>query len=510
MMPDNTPILIGASQLVLRDTPTIEAIKSPIELAADAVNTVLTDINCPELVSTIDTLIMTRLLIDSAAGLKHPFGSSSKPPLSVIQRTQLNPQHVIYANEGGQSPQRLVNEFAAKIFQGKISSAVICGAEATAAMKQALKKGWALDWSDDPSGVIEDRGCKPLMDELELKHHITFPPQVYALFENAWRHEHQLNITEHRKVMGKLFSAFSRVAAENPFAQFPVAHSAEFLATPSPENYAFNEPYNKWMIAQDAVNQASALVLTSVGNARKLGIPENKWLYLHGYADADDAYVSRRVDMASSIAMKAVSQCALSMANKNINDIEHLDLYSCFPIAVLAACDALGLPWDNGRDLTVTGGLPFFGGPGNTYSLHAIAEMYSRLTHNTGHYGFVLANGGYLSKQSVGIYSTTPCENWRPVKGNTAQEMVDDYPKETVLYPYEGEALIESYSLVYKRSEPAIAFIVGRDKVSDQRILAKASRGDAKTLQEILSQEPIGRTVAVTSSDKGAYFTFSD
>ena len=506
-MNDNTPILVGSAQVTLREIASPGECRSPVELAAQAVANAVGESGLPK--EAIDTLVMTRQFIDCVDAYEHPFGTSSKPPLSVARHAGLAVRRAVYGPEGGQSPQRFVNEFAESIYTGESGAVVICGAEATAAMRQALGNGWTLDWREDPPGEMEDRGFGQIMNALELRHDITFPPQVYALFENAWRHKHGLSVAEHRQLMARLFARFSEIAAGNPYAQFPVARSVEFLATPSPENYAFNEPYNKWMVAQDRVNQAAALVLTSVGNARKLGIPESRWLYLHGYADADDAFVSQRADLARSVALEAAGQQALKMANRGVDDIALLDIYSCFPIAVLAACDALGIPWDGDRDLTVTGGLPFFGGPGNSYSVNAIAEMYQQLIARPGAFGLVSANGGYLSKESVGIYSTTPHQHWMPANAGAAQEIADASPRETVLSSYSGEAVIESYCVVYKKSAPALGLAVCREPVANKRVLAKVGRNDQATLAALLEKEPIGRIITVSSEGGDNYLRFA-
>lgn len=509
MIDVNTPILVRSAQVVQRDITAAEQIKSPMELAAEAVRSLVG--NNAALADTVDALVMTRLFNDSAKGLKHPFGCSSKPPVSVATLAGLSPARMVYGPVGGQSPQSLINEFATAIYDGEHQVVVLCGAEATASVKQALRNGWQLDWADDPEEEMEDRGYKDLWDELEMRHHVTFPPQVYALFENAWRHKHGLSVKEHQKVMGELFSRFSGVAADNPYAQFPVAHSPEFLASPSKENYAFNEPYNKWMVAQDAVNQAAAVVLTSVGKAKALGIPESEWVYLHGCADAEDTFVSRRADLSASNAIKTAAQSALSMAAKNIEDIQHIDFYSCFPIAVLAACDALGISWqDAGKkkpEFTVTGGLPFFGGAGNNYSMHAIAETYQRLTDNPGDFGLVCANGGYLSKESVGVYSTARCDNWTPAD-DSAQQQVNEQATETLLYPFTGKAAIETYSVVYKKGAPVVGFCLARASDSGKRVIAKVASKDEATLQAMLAQEPIGRDINIETGERGAYFTF--
>ena len=63
--------------------------------------------------------------------------------------------------------------------------------------------------------------------------------------------------------------------------------------------------------------------------------------------------------------MSAVAQETFHMADCTISEIDAFDIYSCFPSAIQIACDEIGLDIDDPRNLTVTGGLPYFGGPGN-------------------------------------------------------------------------------------------------------------------------------------------------
>lgn len=505
---DNTPILVGAGQVVLREVECPEQAKSPVELAAQALQLALDNSGCTEIGDAVDTLLMSRLYHDSVPKPKHPFGNSNKPPLSVAKQLGLRPQRLVYSEIGGQIPQRFINDYAKEIYEGNCELVAICGAEAMGIIKKAQRHDWKLDWNDSVEGDIEIQKTNNLGTKLEWQHHLIFPIQIYALMENVWRHKHQLSIHEHRQLMGRLLAQFSAVAADNPYAQFPTARSEAFISQPSKQNYPVNDAYNKWMVAQDAVNQGAAVILTSVGKARQLGIDEEHWVYLHGYADSDDYFISERINLSSSVALEAAYEDALSMANKRVDDINLFDLYSCFPIAVLAACDALDLDWQDPRGLTITGGLPFFGGAGNNYSLHAIAEMHQRLTANPGQFGLISANGGYLSKQSVGIYSTNPVSNWKPRQGNPAQERVNSHAKETVLFPFEGEAYIESYSVIYLQSTPALGFVICRDTATNHRVLAKVQKGDEKTLQALISSEPIGRKVLVHTAEKGCFFSF--
>src|SRR5207249_2112137 len=120
----------------------------------------------------------------------------------------------------------------------------------------------------------------------------------------------------------------------------------------------------------------------------------------------------------------------LDMASKTLADMRFFDLYSCFPAAVEIACREIGLAEDDPRGLTITGGLPYFGGPGNNYVTHAIAEMMRLLRAHPGSFGLVTANGNYVTKHSFGIYSTAPVDGpWRRESPSALQRQLDALPK---------------------------------------------------------------------------------
>src|SRR6202034_1466885 len=127
--------------------------------------------------------------------------------------------------------------------------------------------------------------------------------------------------------------------------------------------------------------------------ARELGIDQSRWVYLHGYADLKERALIERPDLGSSPAAVEACKAALSGAGIGLEAITFFDLYSCFPIAVFNILDGLGLRADDPRGFTTPGGLPYFGGPGNNYSMHAIAATAARLRAEPGTYGLVGANG---------------------------------------------------------------------------------------------------------------------
>jgi acetyl-CoA C-acetyltransferase len=161
---------------------------------------------------------------------------------------------------------------------------------------------------------------------------------------------------------------------------------------------------------------------------------------------------------------------------------------------VEAACVELGLREDDSRGLTVTGGLPFFGGPGNNYSLHAIAEMVRRLRERPDAYGLVTANGGYLSKHAAGVYSTrTFAGAWRRTERAPLQRTIDAMASPAVAESPTGRGRIETYSVAFSAGEPKLGIVIGRLEHDGRRFLANTPDGDTATLAALVSEEALGR-----------------
>jgi acetyl-CoA C-acetyltransferase len=435
------------------------------------------------------------------------FGRCSNPPSTLAARLGLQARRSVYSVVGGDQPQALVNEFAEAIFAGGVRSALLAGAEATAAMKLAMRSGAKLDWSESSEGELEERGPgAALLSSYELENGLGYPTQTYPVFEQALRARLGQTPEAYGKMISQLLASFSQVAAGNRYAQFPVIRSAEFLETASAENYPIAEPYLKWHVAQDAVNQGAALVLTCVGQAQEIGVDPAKWVYLHGYAQVSDKFVTERPDLSRSRAMELVLQRALRSAGKSVGELSHFDLYSCFPCAVLIAAEYLGLDWRRTVP-TVTGGLPFFGGPGNNYSMHAIATMVERLRQDPGAFGLVLANGGFLTKQAAGVYSTAQRREWRPLSSADLQAAIDAEPAVPLLAK-SVDARVESYTVTYHRGQPQRGYILGR--AGEGRILARARTGHRTTLAALAKEDPIGRVIRVEHDTATNYICPSD
>jgi acetyl-CoA C-acetyltransferase len=192
---------------------------------------------------------------------------------------------------------------------------------------------------------------------------------------------------------------------------------------------------------------------------------------------------------------------ALEVAGIDLGDLATIDLYSCFPVPVFNICDGLGLDPGDPRGLTVTGGLPFFGGAGNNYSMHAIAETVQLARRSPGSYGLVGANGGVMSKYSAGVYCTSPAA-WRPDRSADLQAEIDagvsgSGPAEA--RHADGPATIETYTVKYGRGGAATGIVIGRLDADGRRFVARGDDRDPGLVDLLTSAEPIGAQVYVRS-----------
>ena len=502
MVEDATPILVGCGEVTDLTTP-VEQGRSPFDLAAQAARLALKDAGGRGIAAAIDTVAMLRLFADTSHRFATKLGSSTNPPKSVAGWLGLDPARLAYTWNGGNMPQYLVNLFAEAIARGEIRAALIVGGEALRTQHGVERQNLPVSWHEDPGGAPEligdpRRGWNDEEDRHNLRAAIAF----YPLFENAIRGARGRSIDAHLQAMAKLFARFAAVAAENPLATRREAFSAERLSTVDAGNRWVGFPYPRLMNSNAFIDQAAAFLMTSVGTARSLGIPEANWVFLHGCADGHDHwYVSERIDFHSSPAIRRGIRLALDMAARELDDMRFIDLYSCFPSAVEIACEEIGLGEDDPRGLTVTGGLPYFGGPGNNYVTHSICHMMRRLRAHPGSYGLITANGNYVTKHSFGVYSTTPTAGpWRRQDPRVLQGELDRLPKAPYTEAPSGAARIETYTVMHGKAGPQYAIVFGRLEASGERFIANVPAHRA-VLEDLQAREGLGRPGKVEHRD---------
>lgn len=489
MNDERTPVLVGGGQIVQRDVAPEQALE-PAALMEAAARRAAEEAGAGRrLFAALDC-------VAAVSPIGWPYRNL---PRLLAQRLGARPRLEIGTAIGGNLPQRLVNETARAIAQGRVRAALLAGAEALHSSRRARRAGVRLAWSAGAEGeptLVGDG--RPGSSAAENACGLGLPITMYPIFENALRARRGITIEAQREALGGLMSRFAAVAALNPHAWFPKPHEAHEIAAPGPGNRMVAFPYTKRMNAMLEVDMGAALLMTSAAGARALGIPPERWIHVWGGADAIEEpwFVSERPDLSRAPALRGAARAALAQAGVGIDAIDCFDLYSCFPSAVELACEALGIAADDPRPLTVTGGLPYAGGPGNAYGFHAIAALRERLRGTPGATGLVTGVGWYMTRHAVGVYGSAP----RP-PGAPPLEAAPGAPPGAAAVPLaldaSGPGAIESYTVLHDREgAPVRGIVVGRFE-DGRRFLANTPE-DRSVWEELMLREGVGRRGRVT------------
>ena len=434
------PIIVGAAQYT-QPKNMLQPL-DPLNLMVKTSQMAISDTTTEELKDYIDSVFMTNI----------SSWSYEDAPGELSKILGINPSKKFYFTPMGNLPQALVNRAAKAIFSGESQAVLITGGEAAYSSYNAGKGKITLNWPkpEDPKYM------ESMMEgttEFERNYGLHSAPCAYALFETAIRASSGRSFEEHRKYMGKLFEHFSKIAAKNPYAWIQKSYTPDEITIPSAENRNVNYPYTKRMRANFFVDQSGALLMTNEEIAEKLGINRKLWIYPMGGADLKNIqYITQRQRYNESPAARFGPKLALEQAGLSLEDISQFDIYSCFPSIVQIIRKELGLSEDDPRDLSIAGGLPYFGGPLSNYSLHAIITTVSLIREDPSKRIMIIANGGFNTKQSFGIYGTTP-----PVKSwgdNDEKAIQETILAETLPEPVEeanGQLTIDAYTIYYER-----------------------------------------------------------
>jgi acetyl-CoA C-acetyltransferase len=478
-----TPVIVGAGQVVRHDGSC-----EPAAMIVEALRE-----------AGLDSAAGERLLrrADSVRCVPVIAWPYSNVAALVAEDLGARPRETVLACAvGGDGPQRLINDTCAAIAAGQLEVALLGGAEAVAALRAAQLAGGMPPWRSQGDGAgptrVLDEARDPLND-VEKNALLHAPVFMYALLESAVRAASGSGRDEHAKRIAGLWSRFSAVAETNPHAWIRRSYAAEEIATPGSGNRLVSTPYTKLLTANMQVNMATGLIVCSAQAAQDAGVPKDRWVFVHAGAQAEDEWhVSERAELFASPAIRAVGTAVLEHAGVEVDEVAHVDLYSCFPSAVQIAASELGLAIDDSsRPLTVTGGLTFAGGPGNNYTSHAVATLVGRLRSEPDSYGLATALGWYLTKHAAGVYSARPPRRQfasidaRPQRPRARRTRIDPG----------GPATIEACTVVYERDGSPQAAIISALTRRGERTVIRTS--DPDMLQIALDAEPIGRQIDI-------------
>jgi len=494
--PANTPVIIGVGQVQQRIDDPSQA-EDATALMAQAIRAAAQDAG-----ATNDPIASAGVLA-VVNTLSWRYGDSAR---IVADRLGIAPRRVV-TPMGGNSPQSLVNSASQRILHGELDCALLVGGETWRSRMRARKHGIDLTWPKVDPEVLEQEPPETWGHDLQMSNPeetelgLVMPVQVYPMFETAIRAARGVTPEQHIADVGRMWSAFSKVAEQNPNAWLRTSLSGDEITTPSSSNRMVGYPYTKAMNSNNDVDMAAAVIICSAAHAEALGVPKERWVFPHSGADCHEhPFISDRDDFARTPAVELGGRQALELAGVTIDDIAHLDLYSCFPSAVQLGAKSLGIdPYNESRPLTQTGGLSFAGGPWNEYVMHSIATMVDTLRNDPGSTGLVWANGGFVTKHAFGIYSTTPpAQEFRHAE---PQDEIDALPRagwaDAAEASTDTTTHIEAYTVMHgKTSEPETAWAAIR-LADGRRTFGKSD--DPSLLTHLLVGEHVGEVVHVSS-----------
>ncbi|CAG9989610.1 unnamed protein product [Clonostachys byssicola] len=498
-LPRTTPIIVGVGEVKNKSLHLNDAIE-PAELMVSAIRKCFKDTGANEndVRSAIDGLLVV-------PPWTWPYFDL---PGVISKKVGFSPSHSQVGVHGGHQPNEWCDEAARRVSTGESKAVIITGGEALASLAACEKAGKVHPpgWTEpDPEKKTVRVGDLSAREQnIGTKHLIGLPIHIYPMYENSLRAYTRQSIEKNTIESAQLYEAFDKVSSQKEYSwrSGEVPRDAREIGTFTKKNRMVCSPYPLLMNAFNTVNLAAACLITSVEQAEKLGIPKEKWVYILGGAGTHErAHFWERSNFHSSPAMQQALDAALEVSGVTKDEIDAFDIYSHLGLNVVSPS----------KPITLLGGLTSFGGAGNNYSMHALAEMTRQIRSGTIQRGLVLANGGVLSHQHA------VCLSSQPRKGKEVYPKNNPLPKiaigEAWGTPFkevaQGAAFIETYTVEYSRDgQPRVGLIVGRLKNDGHRFLA--NHGDDSTLQKLAdpSWEPIYQQGRVSGSDDGRNLFF--
>ena len=478
-----SPVLVGVGVIQQREEDPAQAAE-PIELMLRALLRAGEDAGATGLLERAGEILLPR-----------GFWEYGDPARWLAQRLGAAQARTLVA-EVGVLQTTLFGRAAQAIAEGRADVVLVAGGEAKyRALRASIAGGEATlqELPGEADTVL--RPASELMHPQELAHSIAMPVNSYAVLDNALRFAEGQSIDAHRRAVAKVWAAMSEVAAANPDAWRRDALTPDEIREPAGKNRMLAFPYTKLHNSQWNVDQAAGLLFTSVETARAAGIPEERWV--HPWAIAESNHMCTLAERAKLHRVPGFAHAgarALEHAGRKSDELAHVELYSCFPMAVRAQCREIGI--DEDRPHTVTGGMAFAGGPLNNFVLQAQARMAQVLREDAGSLGMVTAVSGQLTKQGVGLWSTEPPPRafaYDDVSAATERE----FQTIEIAEPVDADGRVASYTVQYEGDVPARAVLLC-DLETGKRTIATCADPDVAALGT--REELCGRSVRLASS----------
>jgi len=416
-------------------------------------------------------------------------------PGLLSERIGISPSHKAYGAVGGETPISFIHEAALRVWKGEVQVAAVVGAEAQYSVTAAEKAGIKLGWSPKDADARLIRGVDYL-HPFAVALGVASPATVYPFYENAAIAAWNQTPADAALESSEIWSRNSEIAEQNPYAWSQTKLAAYEIGLPTAANRLIAWPYTKHMVANPLVNQGGAVLITSVGFARQLGISPDRLVYIWCGAAAHepDDYLKR-----DSFTKVNSQEAVLNNIQEQLGDAEEInfvELYSCFPIVPKMARRILALPDET--NITCAGGLSSFGAPLNNYMTHATAAMVRALRAHPKSIGLVYGQGGYLTKHHALVLASKPSEFNRLMSDYSVQDQVDSNrnPAPPLCTDYAGPSTLETFTVIYGRDGQVLRGVAISRTPTGGRVIAEVCGDDQLTIARLVDPDrsPIGLT----------------
>ena len=392
--------------------------------------------------------------------------------------------------------QNLINSACDDIAHGKIRASLIVGGEARYKKILALKENKEFietELNINPDFYVkaaDELQTKEERDELGL-----MAVGYYAILETAYRKKNGLSLQEHKDKISNMYAEFSKIAANNPDGWIDSNKSAEDIKQISKENPLQAFPYNKFHCTSWNVNQASAMILCSEDLADKLDIPNNKRIYPLASSETNHMIAPiQRPKLAQSTGLDLAAKFIKNICDEHKIHPNIYDLYSCFPVAVQMFADSLNLSSEAVK--TVTGGMPFAGGPLNNYMIHSTVKMLSEIRNNHANIGLVTGVSGMMTKQAFALWAKEPLIPF--VSKDVTEEAASIEHPVGMSTQTNGIAIVLGYTIFKDADKNMKVVIYGEDSQKKRKVLISI---DKEVIKDMGEKEWVGKKIVF----KGKY-----
>jgi acetyl-CoA C-acetyltransferase len=452
---DRRPVIVGVGQHTQRTNEGAEELE-PAELLGLAARAALDDSGAH--LTAVTSIRLVRSL--SARGYINA-------PLAIAQAAGVSAHEHVVVDGGGETPGAALARACADIAAGTHDAVLLVAGEAWWSATRAQRSGTTPALTAQPASTVAPVVHGSLIEFVHPAEEalgIVRPIQQYPLFEQARRVHEGRSLAEHQAYLGAFVARFSEAARANPYAWDHTPYTADEIATPSRANRLVGFPYTKLMVSNEQVDMASAMLVTSVAQARRWGVAPEQLVYPLAAASGEAPRISERLELHDSVLARCVGAGVDAVSSRPCAAAAHVDLYSCFPSAVQVQAHELGLA--DGRALTLTGGMRFSGGPWCGYAMHGFAAVVDAVRRDRGSLGLVSANGGAITKLVVTLLSTEPTPAFAY---QSVQPAIDATPRRVLDAAYAGEATIEAWTVMH-----------GAGGIAESAVLACRTPADAR------------------------------